>query len=254
MSGHVGDTVTLALRSGATKKTVHVVRGPVRGQMSRVGNLPALNAVLDASEHTVTGPNGSKHIGVIGFSVWLPVLSADIVAALDRFKNADGLVIDLRGNPGGFAIMISLVAGHLLDSTYALGSMRQRTVTLHISANPQVNPYRGPVAVLVDPLSGSTSEFFAGGLQALGRVRVVGDTSAGEAQPAILDRLPNGDVMMHVLADLVDGKGRRVEGVGVIPDDVVPLTLAGLAAGRDDALAAALKWVAAQPRVQPRIH
>ena len=100
----------------------------------------------------------------------------------------------------------------------------------------------------MDPLSGSTSEFFAAGLQGLGRAHIVGDTSAGAALPALMDRLPNGDVMMHVIADLTDSRGRRVEGVGVVPDEVIPLKAAALAAGHDDALEAALRWAAAQPR------
>ena len=217
LSGTVGDTVTLEVRSASTGalRTVSVARGMARGVFSRVGNLPPMNALLDVSEQTVSGPHGARRVGIIGFSVWLPVLSPGLVDALERFRSADGMVIDLRGNPGGFAIMISLVSGHMLDSTYQLGTMRERALTLHIDANPQANPFRGPVAVLIDPLSGSTSEFFAGGMQALGRVRVFGDTSAGEAIPAVLDRLPNGDVMLHGIADLVDAKGRRVEGNGV---------------------------------------
>jgi carboxyl-terminal processing protease len=61
-----------------------------------------------------------------------------------------------------------------------------------------------------------------------------------------MGRLPNGDVLLHAIADHKDSKGRRVEGVGVIPDEVTPLNAASLAAGRDDALDAALRWAAAQ--------
>lgn len=249
LSGTTGDVVTLVLERGGSARTAVIPRGPVRGLMSRVGNLPPLNAVLDVSERAVSGTNGTRRIGIIGFSVWLPVLSAGLDSAFNRLHDADGIVIDLRGNPGGFALMISYIAGHLVETPASLGSLRERATTLHINANPQVRPYTGPIAVLIDPLSGSTSEFFAAGLQAIGRVRVMGDTSAGAALPAVLDRLPNGDVMMHALADLVDAKGRRVEGVGVIPDEVVPLNVAALAAGRDDALDAALRWLTTQSRV-----
>jgi carboxyl-terminal processing protease len=245
LTGRVGDTITLGLTAGANVRVVPIPRQPVRGVMSKLGNLPPLNARLDVSEHVVSG----RHIGVIKFSVWLPALSAGLDSAFDRFRNADGIVIDLRGNPGGLGSMVSLVAGHLMDSASALGYLRQRNITLHFSANPQLHVYHGPVVVLIDPLTGSTSEFFAAGLQALGRAHVVGDTSAGAALPAVLDRLPNGDVMMHVVADLVDPKGRRVEGVGVIPDETVPLTESSLSAGRDDAMLAALRWAAAQPRL-----
>jgi C-terminal processing protease CtpA/Prc len=48
---------------------------------------------------------------------------------------------------------------------------------------------------------------------------------------------------MYVLGDFVTSTGRRLEGDGVIPDEVVPLSIAGLAAGRDATLDAALAWL-----------
>lgn len=263
LAGYVGDTVTLGLSSQGEMWTARMARGPVRGQMLRFGNLPPINSVVDVSERTVPGPNGPRHVGVIAFSVWLPLMAKDLDRAFDRLRGTDGIIIDLRGNPGGLASMVSGVAGHVLDSTYMIGTLVQRTQILKLTANPRrvssdsppvpVQPYAGPVAILVDQLTGSTSEFFAAGLQGLGRAHVVGETSAGAALPAILDRLPNDDVMMHVVADLTDSKGRRVEGVGVIPDEVVPLKAASLAAGHDDVLDAALKWAANQPK-QPHPH
>ena len=108
-------------------------------------------------------------------------------------------------------------------------------------------PFAGPVALLVDGLTGSASECFAGALQSLGRVRVFGTPTMGQALPASTLRLPNGDVLMYVIADLTGPDGRRIEGSGVAPDQVVPLTRAGLLAGRDAVLDAALQWIAGRP-------
>jgi carboxyl-terminal processing protease len=251
LSGSVGDTVRLDVGGAEKLATRTIVLGPVRGQMSRFGNLPPLNAIVDARE--MAGP-GSRRIGVISFSVWLPVVARDLDRAFEKLRGADGIVIDLRGNPGGVAGMVGGIAGHLLDSTYMIGTLVQRTQTLRLVANPRrvstdakpIEPFAGPVVILMDPLSGSTSEFFAAGLQGLGRARIVGETSAGAALPALMDRLPNGDVLMHVVADLTDSKGRRVEGTGVIPDELVPLKAKALASGHDEALEAALRWIAKQ--------
>jgi carboxyl-terminal processing protease len=95
----------------------------------------------------------------------------------------------------------------------------------------------------VDGLSGSASECFTGGMQSLGRARVFGQVSMGQALPALFDRLPNGDVLIHAYGDFVTADGTRLEGRGVIPDEVVPLTREALAAGRDPALEAALAWI-----------
>jgi len=55
-------------------------------------------------------------------------------------------------------------------------------------------------------------------------------------------------VMLHAIADHLDSRGRRVEGRGVIPDEVIQLNIADLAAGRDAPLAAAIQWITTQPR------
>ena len=89
---------------------------------------------------------------------------------------------------------------------------------------------------------------FAGALQQVGRARIFGDTTAAQVLPAIAQRLPNGDVLYHAVADFELSDGTRLEGRGVVPDDVVPATRADLLAGRDPALDAAVRWLAAQPR------
>ena len=97
----------------------------------------------------------------------------------------------------------------------------------------RVEPFAGPVAILVDGMTGSASECFAGGMQSLGRARVFGQTSMGQALPALFDRLPNGDVLIHAWGDFVTGTGVRIEGRGVVPDEPVALIARRLLAGRD---------------------
>jgi carboxyl-terminal processing protease len=111
------------------------------------------------------------------------------------------------------------------------------------TAGERVEPYAGPLAIIVDGLTGSASECFTGGLQSLGRARVFGETSMGQALPALFDTLPNGDVFIHAWGDFVTGTGVRIEGRGVVPDEKVALTRAALLAGRDAPLEAALAWI-----------
>jgi carboxyl-terminal processing protease len=80
-------------------------------------------------------------------------------------------------------------------------------------------------------------------MQRIGRARVFGERSAAAALPALMERLPSGDVFVHAVADFTDPWGKRVEGAGVIPDEVVPLRIADLAQGRDAALDAAVRWI-----------
>ena len=93
-------------------------------------------------------------------------------------------------------------------------------------------------------MTGSASECFAGGMQSIGRARVFGQTSMGQALPAFFDKLPNGDVLIHAYGDFVTADGTRLEGRGVIPDEPVALRARRPASpGRDATLDAALAWI-----------
>ena len=82
----------------------------------------------------------------------------------------------------------------------------------------------------------------AGGLQAISRGRVFGTRTMGQALPATFSRLPNGDTLVHAFGDFVTA-GVRLEGRGVVPDVEIPIDRNALAAGRDPALEAALRWI-----------
>ena len=98
-------------------------------------------------------------------------------------------------------------------------------------------------ALLIDEGSASTSELFAAGLRDHDRARLFGGRSAGAALPAVMDRLPNGDVFMHAAMDYIRPNGERVEGRPIVPDVTTALRRADLRAGRDAALEAALAWI-----------
>ena len=111
------------------------------------------------------------------------------------------------------------------------------------TAGERAEPSSGPLAIIVDGMTGSASECFTGGLQSLGRARVFGETSMGQALPALFDTLPNGDVFIHAWGDFVTGTGVRIEGRGVVPDEPVAVTRDTLLAGRDAPMQAALAWI-----------
>ena len=79
-----------------------------------------------------------------------------------------------------------------------------------------------------------------------------GEPSAGQALPALALRLPDGDVLMHAIADFSGPSGQRFEGLGVTPDQLAPPTPEALLAGRDPAMEAALAWIRAQRQGTPR--
>lgn len=112
--------------------------------------------------------------------------------------------------------------------------------------SPQPRAFLGPVAILIDSDSVSTSEIMAAGLQEAGRARIFGEPSPGAALPSVFKALPTGDLFQYAIADLQTPRGILIEGHGVIPDQIVARTRTDLAAGRDPVLSAARRWLEAQ--------
>ena len=249
LRGPAGSAVDVTFEDGqGSPVRMALQRRPESGNPVTVGSLPTMYVRVEHEKRST--PSGAT-AGVIAFNVWMPAVDAEFQRAMDQFRRADGIIIDLRGNPGGLAAMLMGISGHFLTERVALGVMKTRDNELRFVSNPRlvtasgerVQPFAGPLAILVDSMSGSASECFAGGMQSIGRARIFGQTSMGQALPALFDRLPNGDVLIHAYGDFVTANGTRLEGKGVVPDEPVPLDRADLLAGHDRTMEAALAWI-----------
>jgi carboxyl-terminal processing protease len=249
LHGRAGSSAQLTLRdlSGA-ERTVTVTRVRKTGEAVTLGNLPELHVRAESAEKRSPG---GRRVGLIAFNAWMPALAQPIATAVDAYRRADGIVMDLRGNAGGLADMMRGIAGHFLAEPALLGRLRMRAAVLEFRANPRrstadgrrVEPYAGPLAILVDEQTASASECFAGAMQSLGRARVFGARTMGQALPASTRVLSNGDALMYAVGDFTTSTGRRLEGDGVSPDEEVGLSRAAIAEGRDEPLRRALAWI-----------
>jgi len=241
-SGSPGETLTLTLAgpSGISRDAT-ITRAESPGDVVQLGYLPPLTVVFH--EELLT-----EGVGLIRFNVFMQPAGSRFTQAMTHLleQGAQGMVVDLRGNPGGVVAMIMGMAGHFVGTPgQSLGQITQRHMTLYLRINPRLPEQRleGPVAILVDELSASTSEVLAAGLQGLGRARVFGTRSAGMALPSIFEVLPNGDGFQFAIGDLHGPNGKRLEGQGVQPDVVVPLTASQLEARQDPVMNAAVDWI-----------
>ena len=257
LRGPAGSRVNVTFEKGdGTPVALALERHPEQGEAVTVGHLPTMHVRVEKEKKTTAG---GHTVGVIGFNVWMATVDAQFQQAMDQFRGADGIVIDLRGNPGGLAAMLMGISGQFVTERKTLGVMKMRDTELKFAANPRilsatgerVQPYAGPLAILVDAMSGSASECFTGGMQSIGRARVFGQVSMGQALPALFDRLPNGDVLIHAYGDFVTATGTRLEGRGVIPDEIVPLRREDLLTGKDRTLDAAFAWIDRTAARQP---
>src|SRR5262249_2994410 len=133
--------------------------------------------------------------------------------------------------------------GMLESAETSLGTMRMRAGFQSFPVFPQSGAYLGPVVVLIDEMSASTTEIFASGMQSLGRAKVVGTRSAGAALPSILEKLPTGAIFQYAIGDFRTPKGALIEGRGVTPDIEVNLSREALLSGTDPQIKAAIKAI-----------
>ncbi len=235
------------INNDGVELSIELTPEPARGEMATIPMLPPTLVQTDVRQMA----DGDSCIGLIRFNIWVPLAAEHVQAAMPELKECAGMIMDLRGNPGGVMALMMPIAGHLLDKSTTLGTLKTPDSTLNFHAFPRrvnsegelLQPYAGPVAIIIDGLSMSTSEMFSSGMQAIGRARIFGTPSPGMALPAQVTRLPNGDSLMYAFAEYTNPAGQRIEGLGVVPDQIQAMDPASLKSGEDAAMSAAMDWI-----------
>ena len=197
-------------------------------------------------------PSGNVYIRFDGFQH--PITRA-FREALQKFRDAPGLIVDLRRNGGGDLAVLLPIAGYFFGkkTLFAKDSTRsgkplssyvglfKLPLQLYVGrAGEQI--YSGPVVILVDSHSASSSEVFAAGMQDTMRAKVIGSQSCGCVLGIAKPRVMKGGGVLEMSEVLwFSPKGRKLEGTGIIPDEFVTPTMFDLQRGRDAVLAAADK-------------
>jgi carboxyl-terminal processing protease len=174
----------------------------------------------------------------------------DVARLIDELKKEgplDGLILDLRGDGGGFLPEATALTGLFIDKGPVV-QLKDYTGRVEVLDDPTPGTaYDGPLVVLIDRYSASASEIFAGAIQDYGRGYIVGQRSFGKGtvQNLIpLDRWTQKPVEGQLTVTI--GKFYRVTGEstqhrGVEPDIVLPSPIALDEVG-ESSLEAALPW------------
>jgi C-terminal processing protease CtpA/Prc len=185
--------------------------------------------------------------------------------AFTEARTARAIVLDLRGDRGGIDIVGERVVADLAAGMASLGSYRvlvaPETLALRprwkglvaqadgfsdaqaltVPALPAGQAFRGPVAVVVDAGCVSTCEIESAALRADVGAVIVGEITGGSSGAPVEIELPASHAKVAVPTwNLIAADGKPIESEGVVPDVEVMATPDGLAAGRDEPLAAAI--------------
>jgi len=167
----------------------------------------------------------------------------EIIRAIRVVNNHKTLILDLRGNPGGYVDSLKMIVGSLFDKDIKIGDRVTRKETKPMVAKHRGSPFDGKIIVLVDASCASAAEIMARVIQLEHRGKVIGDKTSGMVMESIQYReTQNGGTVFAygfsiTDADLIMTDGHSLEKTGVQPDELMLPTGADLAAGRDPVLA-----------------
>ena len=160
-----------------------------------------------------------NQIGYISISEFDSVTGAQFAKALKQLqkKNIEGLVVDLRNNPGG---SLSTVCD-ILDSILPKGLIvytKDKNGKKEEYTSDEKHRLNLPMSVLVNGQSASASEIFAGAVQDYGKAEIIGTQTYGKGVVQNLFDLKDGTCVKLTTSEYFTPKGRNIAGKGITPD------------------------------------
>jgi carboxyl-terminal processing protease len=158
-------------------------------------------------------------------------------------QEPQGLIFDLRSNPGGFLQTSVEVASQFLDGGLVLTEKGRGDLEKEYQVESGGLATEVPLVVLVNMGSASASEIVAGAIQDSGRGILVGERTFGKGSVQLPHTLSDGSELRVTIARWFTPKGREIQGTGIFPDIEVEMTLEDLEAGRDPQLERAVEYL-----------
>lgn len=231
----VGDIMVEVDGKSTTGHTIDEVSGWVRGEAGTAVKLVVRNGV-DGPDRTYTITRAAVPITSVSWTL-VPggrtaVLrlesfangSADeVVAALKAIQaaGADRLVLDIRGNPGGYVNEAVGIASQFIRSGDVYVERDADGHETHHAVSPDGVAYDLPLVVLVDAGTASSAEILSGALQDAGRAQIIGVKTFGTG--TVLGEFPlsDGSALRIGTVEWLTPKGRRIWHEGIVPDVTV---------------------------------
>jgi C-terminal processing protease CtpA/Prc len=187
----------------------------------------------------------------IGYIYIEPLKKDSIKFIMKKFKNTQGIVIDLRCYPTDFVIFTLGI--YLMPDTTNFVKFTQTSLSnigdfyFGESATSigykNKKYYKGKIAILVDEGTQSSAEYHAMGFRVAPNAKIIGSTTAGADGNVSYIGLPGGVGTMFTGIGVYYPDGTETQRIGIVPDIEVKPTIEGFRAGRDEVLEKAIEWI-----------
>ena len=180
----------------------------------------ALDSVVELEMKT-------EDVGYFQIRQFIDATDVEMIAAIKALsaQGMRGLIIDLRGNPGGRLDTAARMAEVFLEKGQTILTVQSRRGVEEVfQSRGAKQAYRGPVVILIDGNSASASEILAGAMRDHGRALLVGQKSYGKGSVQSVIGFPGGDGLKLTSARYLLPNGEAINGTGVYPDITVEST------------------------------
>ena len=164
------------------------------------------------------------NVGYVRLSQFQEASAEDLTKEIEKFtdKNIQGLILDLRNNPGGLLTAAVGVSEQFLEAGRLVVSIQGRNEKkIEYRAGANSKHYQYPMIVLINHGSASASEIVAAAMQDWGKAVVIGTTSFGKGSVQTILPLSDGSGLRLTTAKYYTPKDKSIHSIGVQPDIII---------------------------------
>jgi len=199
--------------------------------------------MIDATGKDLAGNGGTALITISEFNQDT-VKEFDAALSAMLLRGAKSVIIDLRGDPGGYLDAAVEVPRDWIGDKPVVIQRKSDGSETSMSPTLKSTPIDLPTAILVNKWSASAAEIVSGAMQDYGKAKLVGETTFGKGSvQEYIDSFSDGSALKVTMAEWLTPNGRSIDKKGIAPDVAVALTDDDIKAGKDPQLMKALEIV-----------
>lgn len=247
-----GDIIFAVNKKEVSGMTVSDVASLVRGPENSTVELTLLrddkkiNKTIKRKEIKIKTVKSSvdKNIGYIQILSFIgSTTSNEFLEALEKTEKTDGLILDLRGNPGGLLPNAVFIANLFIPEGKIVSVVGRNGFKQDLNAQEGNYNVNKPLVVLIDHSSASASEILSGALKDYKKAKLVGTTTYGKGMVQQVMPMPNETGLNLTIAKYLTPNGTDINKKGITPDINIELTLEDLKKNKDPQLDVAKKMM-----------